>query len=354
MAIPLEDSLRLFGYLSLEEVNEKSLKQNFRRIVRATHPDHGGDGAMFDQALSGFVYLSGVLRRGKGGRDRSQVLHPTDIQQAREAQYAQEMSLIVNDVLDSIRCEQESDFIRIFNHQFEAHRATEEGRGFSASEARGYVDWLSSDEKSTVSFASDGVYGSCTMKPPVIQEADLHRMFEYTAKCGKPPVTALMLHPDQMALRVASGGTALIASTTDSFTSDLLERPEYCDLQAAYTKENTLVDKLPEFVETGRTFESVLKEREMVYVSELDRDLAAIAEYEKAKQAEEAAHKQRIQGFFQSTGSSQWALRGMRQEEEEKQEAERLKAGDEKEEAGEKKDDFVKTIGGKKNTPTVE
>jgi hypothetical protein len=203
------------------------------------------------------------------------------------------------------------------------------------------VDWLSSDEKSTVSFASDGLYGACTMKAPVVQETDLHRMFEYTARCGKPPVTALMLHPDQMALRVASGGMSLIASTMDSFTSDLLERPEFCDLQEAYTQENTLVDKLPEFVETGRTFQSVLKERDMVYVSELDRDLAAIAEYEKAKQAEEAAHKQRIQGFFQSTGSSQWALRGMRQEEEEKQEAERLKAGDEKQ------DDFVKTVAGR-------
>jgi hypothetical protein len=182
------------------------------------------------------------------------------------------------------------------------------------------------------------------MKPPVVQEADLQRMFEYTAKCGKPPVTSLMLHPDQMAVRVASGGMSLIASGTDSFTSDLLERPEYCDLQEAYMKENTLVDKLPEFVETGRTFESVLKERDMVYVSELDRDLAAIAEYEKAKQAEEAEHKQRIQGFFQSTGSSQWALRGMRQ-------AEEQEAGDEKKETG---DDFVKNVGGKKNTPTVE
>jgi hypothetical protein len=180
-------------------------------------------------------------------------------------------------------------------------------------------------------------------------------MFEYTAKCGKPPVTALMLHPDQMALRVASGGTALIASTTDSFTSDPLERPEYCDLQAAYTQENTLVDKLPEYVETGRTFESVLKERDMVYVSELDRDLAAIAEYEKARQAEEAEHKQRIQGFFQSTGSSQWALRGMRQEEKLEDNTGGIGGGlrppEEKKETG---DDFVKTVGGKKNNPTIE
>jgi len=353
MSTVLEDSLRLFGYTTLSEVNERSLKHDFKRLARTHHPDHGGDGELFDRLLSAFIYLSGVLRRGTGGRESRGVLHPADIQQAREEQYNVELSVLVDEVLDEAQHQQDRSFNEAFNAQFEAHRSTEEGRGFSSSESRGYAEWLGEEEKSTVSFASDGVYGSCTMKPPVIQEADLHRMFEYTAKCGKPPVTALMLHPDQMAVRVASGGMSLIASTTDSFTSDPLERPEYCDLQAAYTQENTLVDKLPEFVETGRTFEEVLKEREMVYVSELDRDLAAIAEYEKAKQAEEAEHKQRIQGFFQSTGSSQWALRGMRQAEEEKQEAERLKAGEEKQD--EKQDtDFVKTVGGKKNTPTVE
>jgi len=341
MATPLEESLHLFGYPSLSGIDERSLKYDFKRHARTLHPDHGGDGELFDRLLSAFVYLSGVLRRGTGGRESRGVLHPADIQQSREEQYNFELSVLVDEVLDEAQHHQDRSFNQAFNAQFEAHRGTEEGRGFSASESRGYAEWLGEEEKSTVSFASDGVYGSCTMKPPVVREEDLHRMFEYTAKCGKPPVTAIMLHPDQMALRVASGGTALIASTTDSFTSDLLERPEYCDLQAAYTKENTLVDKLPEFVETGRTFESVLKERDMVYVSELDRDLAAIAEYEKAKQAEEAAHKQRIQGFFQSTGSSQWALRGERQEEEEKQEAERLKAGDEKQ------DDFVKTVAGR-------
>ncbi len=345
MSTPLEESLRLFGYTSLSGIDERSLKHDFKRHARTLHPDHGGDGELFDRLLSAFIYLSGILRRGTGGRESRGVLHPTDIQQSREEQYNFELSVLVDEVLDEAQHHQDQSFNQAFNAQFELHRATEEGRGFSASESRGYAEWLGEEEKSTVSFASDGVYGSCTMKPPVIREEDLQRMFEYTAKCGKPPVTALMLHPDQMALRVASGGTALIASTTDSFTSDLLERPEYCDLQAAYTKENTLVDKLPEFVETGRTFESVLKERDMVYVSELDRDLAAIAEYEKAKQAEEAEHKRRIQGFFQSTGSSQWALRGERQEEkqeeEEKQEAERLKAGDEKQ------DDFVKTVAGR-------
>ena len=48
--------------------------------------------------------------------------------------------------------------------------------------------------------------------------------------------------------------------------------------------------------------------------SELDRDLEAIAAYEKRKQEEEAAHKQKIEEFFKGTTSSAWALRGVKSE----------------------------------------
>ena len=47
----------------------------------------------------------------------------------------------------------------------------------------------------------------------------------------------------------------------------------------------------------------------MVYTSELDRDLEAIAAYEKQKQEEEADHKQKIKEYFKATASSAWALK---------------------------------------------
>jgi hypothetical protein len=68
-------------------------------------------------------------------------------------------------------------------------------------------------------------------------------------------------------------------------------------------------DKVPVYEEKQRTFEDILKERDMVYVSELDRDLEAIAAYEKRKQEEEVAHKQKIEAYFKGTSSSVWALR---------------------------------------------
>jgi curved DNA-binding protein CbpA len=308
MTTPLDDALSLFGYVSLGELNEQTLKIDFKRLAIKTHPDHGGDATDFDNLLSGFVFLSSVLRRQTGGRDKAPVLHPDDVQHAREEQYLSELSLTVDEVLNSIQYEKERDFIKTFNERYEVYKQEEEEKGFSASESRGYSDWLGAEEKSVVSFLPDGPYGCFTMTSPTIQEKDLHALFEYTAKCGKPPVTDLALLPDQMALRVASGGMTLISLATDSFTSDLLERPEYSDIHDAYTKDNTVIDKIPIFHESSRTFEDLLKERDITYKTEHDRDLQAISIYEMAYQQQEVEHKRRIQEFFSSTGSSQWAL----------------------------------------------
>lgn len=315
----LEDALSLFGYTSLEDFDMRDLKHHFKHLAIQAHPDHGGDATRFDSLLSAFVLLSGVLRRQTGGREKVYVLHPDDIEKAREDQYMFELSVTVDYVLDSIRSEKERDFIKAFNERYEEYRAKEDGKGFSASETRGYSDWLSSEEKSLVSFEADGPHGAFTMAPPTIQEKDLHTLFEYTARCGKPPVTDLMLLPDQMARQISCGGMSLISSATDSFTSDGLEKPEYTDLLDAYQHQNTVVDKIPEFQEKGRTFEDLLKERDIRYKTEEDRDLEAIALYERAYQQQEAEHKRKIQEYFTSTGSSSWALPSVpRSSEEEK------------------------------------
>ena len=168
---------------------------------------------------------------------------------------------------------------------------------------RGYEEWLKqNDDVKEDSLPND------LPKDPV----DWNHTFESNVKQGKPEPTTLILHPDQMGFVSGSTrGAALIPSTGQSFTSDPEERPEYTDLQAAYTSENTVYDKVPVYEEKLRTFEDILKERDMVYVSELDRDLEAIAAYEKRKQEEETAHKQKIEAYFKGTSSSVWALRSV-------------------------------------------
>ena len=46
MTTPLEESLRLLSFSSLEEVTPASLKESFRSSVLTHHPDKGGDPEM--------------------------------------------------------------------------------------------------------------------------------------------------------------------------------------------------------------------------------------------------------------------------------------------------------------------
>lgn len=303
----LEQALETLEFKSLEDVDVASLKASFKRLALTEHPDKGG--SQFDSVLSAYTLLSGVLRRQTGGRNKVGVLHPEDVQQARESQYTEELGILVNEILNGIEREEQNEFIHVFNAQYEEYKTKEDGKGFSSSEERGYKDWLASEEKSVVSFLPDGEYGPCSMAPPLMKQEDLHLLFERSARCGKKvPVTDLALLPHEMAIPSSSMGTMILPSSTEPFTSGLQEKPRYVDVHDAFTAHTTMIDKLPLYEESTRTFEDLLKERDIQYKTEEDRDLQAIALYEQAYAQQEQEHKRRIQEFFTSTGSSQWAL----------------------------------------------
>jgi hypothetical protein len=288
-------ALEKLGFSSMDDVNSESLKRAFKTAVINSHPDKGGSEEDFESILAAYVHLSTTIRRMTGGRSGFQVLNVFDVRQARDDQFTNELNNLVSEVFDHLDSNQNEEFRKEFNDQFEKVHVRENERG--------YEEWLKQEDDIKQDDLSTDL-----SKDPV----DWNRTFESNVKQGKPEPTTLILHPDQMGFVSGSTrGAALIPSVGNSFTSDPEERPEYTDLQAAYTSENTVYDKVPMYEEKQRTFEDILKERNMVYVSELDRDLEAIAAYEKRKQEEEAAHKQKIEAYFKGTSSSVWALRSV-------------------------------------------
>lgn len=289
----MEQALEKLGFFSMDDVNPEALKRAFKTAVINSHPDKGGSEKDFESILAAYVYLSTTIKRMTGGRSGFQVLNIFDVRQARDDQFTNELNNLVSEVFDHLDSNQNEEFRKEFNDQFEKIHVREN--------ARGYEEWLKEDAP-----IEDDVKEELPNEDPV----HWNRAFETTVKRGKPEPTTLILHPDQMGFVSGSTrGAALIPSDGHSFTSDPEERPEYTDLHAAYTSENTVYDKVPVYQEKQRTFEDILKERDMVYQSELDRDLEAIAAYEKRKQEEEAAHKQKIEAYFKGTASSVWALR---------------------------------------------
>ena len=288
-------ALEKLGFSSMDDVNSESLKRAFKTAVVNSHPDKGGSEEDFELILAAYVHLSTTIRRMTGGRSGFQVLNVFDVRQARDDQFTNELNNLVSEVFDHLDSNQNEEFRKEFNDQFEKVHVRENERG--------YEEWLKQDDD----IKQDDL--STDLSKDTV---DWNRTFESNVKQGKPEPTTLILHPDQMGFVSGSTrGAALIPSVGNSFTSDPEERPEYTDLQAAYTSENTVYDKVPMYEEKQRTFEGILKERNMVYVSELDRDLEAIAAYEKRKQEEEAAHKQKIEAYFKGTASSVWALRSV-------------------------------------------
>ena len=294
----MEKSLELLEFKSMDEVTAESLKKAFKEAVVKTHPDRGGKDGDFDNVLSAYLYLTGVVKRMTGGRDGNQIIYVDDVKESRDSQFVSELNNMMNEVFDKMDNSTNHAFNESFNAQFEKLHIKEQERG--------YGDWLhQSDDTMLV----EGKYGSATMKEkPQFSTEDLNKVFETNVTFGKPAPTALILHLDQMAsISGPSRGTTLI-QTAGSFTSDPDSNPEYTDLHDAYTSDNTIFDKLPAYEEKPRTFDELLKERDMVYTTELDRDLEAIAAYEKQKMEEEKAHKLHIAEYFKKTASSNWAL----------------------------------------------
>jgi hypothetical protein len=286
----MEHALEQLEFKSMEDVTSESLKRAFKDAVVKTHPDRGGQEGDFDRVLSAYLYLSNVLKRLSGGRDGFQTIHVEDVKQMREDQFVSELNNLMNEVMDQMDRGSANEFNKEFNEQFEKFHLREEDRG--------YGDWLHTEEKME----------DCA----TIDASRLHEIFESTVRQGKEPPTSIVLHPDEMAtFSGKSHGTTLIQKSGQPYTSEFDTNPEYTDLHDAYTSENTFFDKLPVYQEKSRTFEELLKERDMVYTTELDRDLEAISAYEKRKMEEEKAHKHQVADYFKKTASSQWALRGV-------------------------------------------
>ena len=290
----MDHALQKLGFQRIEEVSTETLKRAFKRAAVESHPDKGGLEGDFDLILSAYLYLSTIMKRSTGGRGGFQVLDPSEVRQAREDQFVSELNNLVSEVFDQVDQSKNEKFLQEFNEQFEKTHIRENEVG--------YEEWFRSHDDVKEEPVDD------------IKEENpdtWNRSFETRAKQGKPEPTSLILHPDQMAFVSGSTrGSSLIHGKGNSFTSDVEANPEYTDLHEAYTAENTVYDKIPVYQEHERTFESLLKERDLVYTTELDRDLEAIAAYEKQKQEEEKEHKLRIEEYFKNTASSVWALQG--------------------------------------------
>lgn len=276
----LQRSLEILGFKDMIEVTEESLKKAFKMTVLKSHPDKGGSAEEFDHLLSAYLYLVETVNRIHGGRNTLvEMESPKELKESR-------MDEIINKIFDEF----ERD---AFNQEFEKQHPRMD---------HGYRDWLHDETEDNN--VTDGEYGSATQKPPTFEASVLQAEFEHQNKIGKPTPSALILHPEEMAY--SSGGmmgTAIIESSQGPYTSSIFADPEYTDVYSAFTKDNTICDKVSAFVESSKTFEQILAERQQYITPLADKELEAIAEFEKKKRQEEQDHLRNVKDYFEH-GSS--------------------------------------------------
>ena len=275
----LQHCLDILGFTNVQDMTADSLKKAFKVTVLRAHPDKGGDQDAFDELLSAYLYLLETVNRLHGGRRTlHDVVSPEELKEERQDE-------IVNRVLEEFERE-------AFNAAFEAKNPRTE---------HGYSDWLKDASGDTN--VVEGAFGSATQVAPSVEEGRLHEEFERVAREGKPvPGAALIVHPDEMAY--VSGqmlGTVILDSGAGCYTSDLYQTPEYTDVYAAFTKDNTLCDKVAPFAESaGKTLEQLVAEREAEIAPLQDAELTAITEFEAKKRQQEREHLQKIKDYYEN------------------------------------------------------
>ena len=261
----LQYALELFEFKSIDDVTAETLKDAFKTKALTIHPDRGGDAEEFDRMLAGYVYLTDTLRRITGGRRMLQsITTPREL----KGQRANEE---VNRVFEEFDREK-------FNAEFEKVHPTS---------GHGYEEWLKSDKSST------------TIERPAFTVKELNSVFEETITKKECASSSIILHPDQMGYVSGSCmGTDIIENNEGTYTSNIFTKPEYTDIYTAFTSDNTVYDKITDFVEINKTVEDLITERNKEITPFTDLELKAIQDFEKAKVEEQTKQLDKVKKFF--------------------------------------------------------
>jgi curved DNA-binding protein CbpA len=281
----LDYALELFEFLNIDDVTSGSLKRAFKDKALKVHPDKGGDAEEFDKMLAAFLYLTDMFQRINGGRATLQnVITPDELKGMRPDE-------VVN---------------RVFE-EFDNQKFNEEFKKNNTQQLPGYNGWLSAvADETNIEY---GKYGAATQKPPTFDEKDLNTAFEERVKKGKPEPTAIILHPEAMGyISGAVIGTDIIESNEGGYTSAMYTNPEYTDVYTAFTSDNTICDKVGTFVDSRKTIDDLITERNAEITPFDDGELKAIQDFEKSKLEKNTSNLSKMRDYFNNDGSSSRAL----------------------------------------------
>jgi curved DNA-binding protein CbpA len=246
--------------LGLEEevaLNEKALKEAYKKASMKAHPDKGGSEGEFDRVTRAYAYLGDILRRVRGGR--SEMVNVSEESPARLTSSREQKSETWK-MAEPVKLNPKNLNLTTFNKIFEETRLPD-------PDEDGYGDWLKSTEE-----ASKGVKFTGKFNRSVFNDA-----FESEVRSRASNSSVTIRQPEALAM-APNMGIELGRERPEDFTGANLNGLRYTDLKRAYTSDSTFSHQVAGVKGPDKTFESMTGERKSTPAPLTASELEAIAE----------------------------------------------------------------------------
>lgn len=271
--------LEVLGIQEEVALTPEALKKAYKRMAVRSHPDKGGSEEQFEAVTRAYAYLSDIILRIQGGRERAPgvVDAPTVLEGNRtnESQAWQHT--------EPVRLNPKNLDMNAFNQMFEQTHIPD-------PDTDGYGDWLTSAEGGKGSSSAPKFSGK-------FNRDVFNTMFDDESRrqgsAGKPQSSALVLHPDAMAI-LPTMGVEIGRDRPETYTAAPSQKQQYTDLRAAYTTESTFSGKVANVQVENRQYDTYRAQRESAPVPLSSEEMQMLHSSEREIQMREDMRQRRV------------------------------------------------------------
>ena len=250
--------LQILGLGEEVALNEKALKEAYKKASMKAHPDKGGSEGEFDAVTRAYAYLGDILRRVRGGR--SELVNVSEESPARLTSSREQKSESWK-MAEPVKLNPKNLNLNTFNKIFEETRLPD-------PDEDGYGDWLKSSEGG----GSKNVKFTGKFNRSVFNDA-----FESEVRTRASNSAVALRQPEALTM-APNMGIELGRERPDDFTGANLNGLRYTDLKRAYTSDSTFSHQVAGVKVSEKSFESMTGERKSNPAPLSASELDAIAE----------------------------------------------------------------------------
>jgi len=270
--------LQILGLGEEVALNEKILKEAYKKASIKAHPDKGGSEEAFDQVTRAYAYLGEILRRVRGGRN--ELVSVADESPARLTA-TRETNSEAWKMTEPVKLNPKSLNMDTFNKVFEQTKLPD-------PDGDGYGDWLKSEEGAA---SQDKNKFNGKFNRSVFNEAFEGEIRSRAVQNQGGQIT----HRQPEALVMApSLGIELGRERPEDFTGANLNGLKFTDLKRAYTTDSTFSHQVADVRVSNRSFDAATSERKSAPAPLSASEMEAVSEGERIMAQRQAQQLTRI------------------------------------------------------------